>query len=128
MLIEVGFLDMKTYLRVSCHGVWDPASVSETMLRIKAETRQTGHARVLLDWRGIEPPAREFYRYLAGEDIAAWVPSLRMAALYHSALINKFAENVAVNRGASFRVFGREEEALRWLLQGLPGKAEADDV
>jgi hypothetical protein len=56
-------------------------------------------------------------RFYSGKDIADILrPPLKVAAFAKEELINHFAENVAINRGAIFAVFTDEDAALRWLL------------
>ncbi len=56
-------------------------------------------------------------RFSLGEKIAQILHhSIKVAILWPDKHNNKFAETVAVNRGANLRVFGKETEAKKWLL------------
>ena len=44
------------------------------------------------------------------------IPPFRVAALGKPENVDHFAETVAVNRGAHFKVFTEEAAALEWLL------------
>ncbi len=55
-------------------------------------------------------------RFQLGLEIAkVWGPKLRVACVARPELVNRMAENTAVNRGAFVRAFLHEEEALLWL-------------
>ena len=114
--MDISFNDKKTYLFVSCTGKWEPSAVSETLKSIRDHATQLSRNLILVDWRGVEKPESEFYRYLAGQDVAEILKPFKTAALYPKELRTKFTENTAVNRGARFLVFSDEESALDWLL------------
>jgi hypothetical protein len=55
-------------------------------------------------------------RYKLGEQAAAlWGSEIQVAVLAQAALVNKFFENVAVNRQSQVRVFTDLESARAWL-------------
>jgi hypothetical protein len=55
-------------------------------------------------------------RFMAGEAIARLFPSpFKVVALRSDDLMDKFAENVAVNRSANAIVLSDIDEAVRWL-------------
>lgn len=70
---------------------------------------------------------KEFTRFLSGQEMARiWGHSLKVAAVWKAELINKFAENVAVNRGACFAVFSDQNADREWLMQGANKTLESD--
>ncbi len=57
-------------------------------------------------------------RYFLGESIALLLgPQIKLAVVWPEHHINKFAETVAVNRGAQILVVGDYETAREWLLK-----------
>jgi hypothetical protein len=113
-----------TYLHVFCEGDWWPAAVTEALRRVGETARRTTHTRILIDWRKVSPPIKEFHRFLAGLDVAGLLNwPMRVAALCEAESINRFAEDLAVNRGASLLVFAEKEDALAWLLREQPDHA-----
>ena len=57
-------------------------------------------------------------RYFLGENIAKLLgPKIKLAVAWPGEHIDKFAENVAVNRGTQLLVVGDIETAKEWLLK-----------
>ena len=107
------------YLEVICEGKWLPEHVTDMLMSTRLKAMETSRDRILLNWAQVSAPHAEFDRYLAGKDIATLCPPpLRVGVHYPAEMINKFAEDTAVNRGAGFFVCGDRAEALAWLLDG----------
>ena len=65
---------------------------------------------------GTNVPTME--RYFIGETIAKTLgPKIKLAVVWPREHINKFTENVAVNRGIQILVVGDFETAREWLLK-----------
>jgi hypothetical protein len=106
------------YLRVTLTGRFPAAESRELLLMIRARAEEFARTRLLVDALGMGPPRIEFHRYLMGELIAEIFRSkYKIAVVYFPELINKFAENVATNRGAHVLVTGSEAQALEWLMR-----------
>ena len=119
MALALTFNDADGYLLARLEGEWTPSALSERIRCIASTAQERGYERVLVDIREMSAPARGFYRYSAGEDVAKYFgTSVSVAAVYRAELIDKFVENVAVNRGARFIVVPSFEEALDWLEPG----------
>ena len=115
--METQFFDQGDILLVVCKGEWIPDGVTRMLEGVREKTLALNQSRVLLDWRGVSKPEKNYYRIRGGVEVAEIVPRhVRLAVVYHQALINKLAENVAVNRGAGFRVCGDWDEAMGWLF------------
>jgi len=57
-------------------------------------------------------------RYFLGEAIAKLLgPKIKLAIVWPGEHINKFTENVAVNRGTQLLIVGDFETAKKWLLK-----------
>jgi hypothetical protein len=94
----------------------------ERTLRLIDEARRAcderSAMRVLVDLSRIDGLWSGLEKYRLGEAVATatrW--NLKIAAVIPAGAHDKFGETVAVNRGANFRAFGGEGEALAWLLQ-----------
>jgi hypothetical protein len=128
MSIDLSFQEQSNFLLVVISGQYDPVVVRETLEAIKERATQTNAIRILIDAFDLSAPTAEFARYMAGLAFAELFPyPFRVAVLYKRELINKFAENTAVNRGASFHVCSDKDYAIRWLLDELADNATDSD-
>lgn len=107
------------YARIVATRPWTTDSARQLIESARAVAEKMTVDRILFDLRSWEAPEKEMMRYESGLHLASLLrPPYRVAALARSEHVNRFAENVAVNRGAAFRVFADEAAALDWLLQG----------
>ena len=113
---DTTYNNLDDYLLVSVSGQWTDYAVKEGIEEVKRKADSYGKTRVLLNLMNMTPPDGVMDRFRAGEYIAKIWGSLRVAAVWKQEFITKFAENVAVNRGARFAVFADEKQALKWLL------------
>jgi hypothetical protein len=121
--IQITFERCPGYLRATCEGTF-PTDCRESLQRIRAEALRSENTLVLLDCYGLSEPASEMARFDAGVALAEiFGHHLKVAVLYDPAHINKFAENVAVNRGTEVLVIGDPKAALLWLLGKEPDPA-----
>ena len=126
--LDVSFQHEQSHLVATVCGEWEPTAITEVLTLIRDKAQQTASSRILIDAFNLRPPSIEFYRFLAGQDLAVLFPfSLKVAVLGRAEQITKFGENVAVNRGARVLVCSEKTEALRWLLEGLPTQATSND-
>jgi hypothetical protein len=88
--------------------------VATSILR---EAVKSGDTRVLIDAYGVSAPKSDIDRFDAGATIAELFRGrIKLAILYPPAIINKLAEDTAVNRGADVLVVADERVALEWLF------------
>ena len=107
----------ENYLYVKLAGPWTAESALESMKYIKIEADKHSKLNILLDFTGMMRPENEMVRYYTGEYIAdVFKTSYRLSAYAQAFKINRFAETVAVNRNANFRIFTDEKLARDWLL------------
>ncbi len=72
--------------------------------------------KVLVDIRKMEGNPSIFDRYLAGiEIVRLWGSRIKAVVLARPGIINRVAENTAVNRGAKLHVVSDMESARKWL-------------
>jgi hypothetical protein len=111
-----------THLHVRAEGPYDAEQARHQLSVIAREAWAHALDRVLIDATGVDEPKDAFERYNMGLAFAQLRFSrLRIASVYRSFRPHPtLAEDTAVNRGVSFRVFSNESEALGWLLAGCP--------
>jgi hypothetical protein len=119
--------EMADYLLITVtRGRWEIEPMRMVVDRVAAECQARGYRRVLVDTLALAGWLRDFDRYLIGQYIAEKLQGVRVANLSRAEVINKFAENVAVNRGAWFLVTSNRELALKWLRQSGPNSPSPD--
>jgi hypothetical protein len=117
MKLETHYRETPGYLVARVSGHWMEWNAKDAIEEVSEEASRRGLTKILLDLRDLSGPDTEMTRFYSGEHIAKmWRPPLKVAAVAKAELINRFAENVAKNRGALFSVFSDEESALHWLL------------
>jgi hypothetical protein len=117
MKTQIAFEPKEGYLRVVIHGRYPSATYPEILRSIHDEASKLGLARILVDGFSLSAPPSEMDRFSVGVSIAElFGRRYRIAILYPRELINKFAEDAAVNRGANLLVASEEGAALAWLL------------
>ena len=117
MAIQVVYHNKEEYLFVKIRGEWTDRAAKETIEDIKSETERYNQTRVLINMIDVLPPKQELTRYKTGDYMAQiWGHSLKVASVWKQEYSTKFAENVAVNRGAWFEGFSDENSAVQWLL------------
>jgi hypothetical protein len=105
------------YLHVKISGDFDIDAIKKRIIEGDHNLLQTKGNRLLVDATDLLAPHTEFDRFLAGKLIADVFPHpIKVAAYAKKEFINKFAEIVAVNRGANFRVFDNQADAIEWLV------------
>ena len=115
--MDTTFAEKDTHLAVTCKGEWTHESVIALVESIVEMAASSGNTRILVDWLEVSAPHSEFDRFQGGALVAELIGPLRkLAVIYRNELINKFAENAAVNRGANMLVCSTRDEALKWLL------------
>ena len=116
MKLDLSFEDAGDYLHISAKGEWEREEVTKGIRDVAEKALSAGQTRILLDIRELSSPGSELDRFLAGEAIAEFFSSpFKVVAVRSVDLMDKFAENVAVNRGANFMVLSDFDEAVRWL-------------
>lgn len=117
LAIAVQFKLEEGYLYVKLAGPWTAEAALVSMRQIKVEADKHGIRTILLDFTDLMQPEDEMVRYHTGEYIAdIFKTYYRLGGFAQAFKINRFAETVAVNRNANFRIFTNEKLALDWLL------------
>lgn len=104
------------YLQVTLRGRHPSRTYPELLRSIRDEATRLGLYKILVDGRGLAAPPSEMDRFQVGVAIAElFGQRFKIAIVYRPELINKFVEDVAVNRGADLLVVGDEVRAIEWL-------------
>lgn len=116
--LDLSFEDTGDYLVVGAKGEWTREGADEGFQHVSQKARSLGRNRILLDVRELSAPQYEMDRFEAGEAIAnLFPPPFKVVAVRTVEKMSKFAENVAVNRGAHAIVLTDIDEAVRWLTE-----------
>ena len=126
--LHIEIQEEEQYLIANVSGALSLGNLKELVDIVETETKKRGYDLFLVDMLRTGPPEKEMDRFYIGEYVASKLRGLKVAAVYPEELINKFAENTAVNRGASLTVVGDREQAIKWLLESQPNKADTSDA
>ena len=128
MSFELTFTPRGEYLEIGVAGTWSLENVYALIDATRDECDRLAVNRVLVDTRAMTGQPTEMGRFKGGVRTAEVLGGkIRVALLSRAELITRFGENAAVNRGANLRVWTDREEAIAWLLQGLPASAQAPE-
>ena len=107
MTTQITFIDEFEYLLVQASGdKWETRDGVEAILSISERAKEQGYKLILIDRRDLSNPSTEIGRFEAGRTIAeVFPPPFRLAVVYSPEKMERFGENVAVNRGAVSKIF-----------------------
>jgi hypothetical protein len=124
MSFELSFNLRDGYLEIGVAGPWSLENVYHLIDATRRECDRLALGRVLVDSRAMTGKPTEMGRFKGGVRTAEVLGGkIRVALVSRPDLITRFGENAAVNRGANLRVWADRDQALAWLLQGLPAAA-----
>lgn len=126
MTLTVDLESRKHYLRATVSGAYTLRAAQDAYDRAVKTAVASGHTRVLIDASGVTGAPTQDERYMLGlfvaaeqRVLAAGTPAVdvRVAVFARPPLVDpeRFAETVAVNRGAKVKVSEQLDEALAWL-------------
>jgi hypothetical protein len=124
MRLNYAFEATPDVLMVKAGGAYEPAAAEAMINAIVEQCRRTGLRRVLLDAAKLEGSPSNLERYRIGIHIAERMRAVRMAVVDGGGAIDKFVEDVAVNRGAQLLATSDREQAVLWLGAGLGGDGD----
>jgi len=103
-------------LRFTATGSYARSRTEQLIALVRREADQRKFVRVLVDLTEVREAVPNFDRFHLGEATAAQLRGLRLAVIDLTEASDSFIETVALNRGATMRIFATEGEALAWLL------------
>ncbi|GAB4345077.1 MAG: hypothetical protein Fur0042_09420 [Cyanophyceae cyanobacterium] len=105
------------YLLVKALTPWTFNAAKQVIDGAKEAAIAQGHDYILFDLTAWIEVDTGMTRFRSGEYLARqFTPRFKLAAFALPEMIDSFGENAAVNRGARFRIFATEQEAIAWLL------------
>jgi hypothetical protein len=115
--IQLSFEVFDEYLKVTLSGENPFAEIEDILKTIKSLSEKNNRARILIDAVNLSVP-REMEKFYIGElSVNMFGSKVKTAILSKPEQINKFLENVVVNRGGRLYVTSSEKEGLDWLLK-----------
>lgn len=109
-----------THLCMTVSGEYDFPDFVDYLKIIYAKCEEEGNFRMLLNILGVEGidvPALE--RYFLGVEAADQLKyKIKLAVVWHAEFTTHLAETVAINSGSHVKVFGSNEPAIAWLVNG----------
>lgn len=117
MKIKIAFEVFDEYLKISLSGGNPYKEIDEIITNIKRLIDENNRKKVLIEAIDIMIPSEMEKFYIGEMGAGVFGGKIKMAMVTKQEYINKFFENVVVNRGGQLFVAGSEQEALRWLLQ-----------
>lgn len=115
--IIISFEVFDEYLKISLSGGNPYKEIDEILKTIKTLMDENNRKRVLIEAIDIIIPSEMEKFYIGEAGVGVLGGKVKMALVTKQEYINKFFENVVVNRGGQLFVAGSEQEALHWLLQ-----------
>ena len=97
-------------------GTYNRARSEQAIATVRREADERKYSRILVDYQGVPDNIPNLDRFHLGEMSAQVLRGLRVAVIDLTEAPDAFVETVAVNRGATMRLFCTEAEALAWLL------------
>jgi hypothetical protein len=117
MGLDITITEKSGCLFIRAAGHYSLENMKDLFATIVSKSEERGYNHVLLNTNAVAGSIPELDRFLLGEHAASlWRPKLKMAIVSQPENINKFAENVAVNRGANLQILDDDEKALEWLI------------
>lgn len=117
MSIALEYIKTSDHLVVKFVGKWTTTEAFKSIEDIKEVADELEMKRILFDLQGLSIPDNEMTRFYSGEKLASTFGArYKIAGFSQGEKINRFAETVSINRGANFKMFDAQANALNWLL------------
>jgi len=108
--------NMGEYLLIEVNELRSLDLFLSSIYEVADQCRKENLNKVLIDIRKMEGNPNIFDRYRVGIEIAkAWGAKIKVAVIARPGMVNRMAENTAVNRGAKLMATFDVETALNWL-------------
>lgn len=122
MNLKLDITEQDNILLMTVTGPYSLSDFKEViaLLQVECDRRSKNLALVDITRVEMEGTMPGLDRFIIGELLADLLaPRIKLAAVAQPQIVNRMAENVAVNRGMRMLVFFTREEAIHW-LQGAP--------
>jgi len=114
--IELKFEVFDDYLKVYISGKNLFDVINETLDAIRNKLTDSKRKKMLINVLDLIPPSEMEKFYIGEIGVGTFGSNIKTAVISRPQYINKFFENVAVNRGGIVYVTDNEKDALDWLL------------
>ena len=120
MVLQTTQESRSDHLAFEIKGAWDEDEIALTLADISERADELGQTRLLIDVCELGPANSFMTRFFTGQHIARVLGQpFRVAVVSRRELYDGLAETVAVNRGASMKVFFDRNDAVDWLRVSL---------
>jgi hypothetical protein len=118
MGVETEVIKKGDYIHFKLSGEFPGKNILKDFDQILQASDNYNCSTILLDCINFKYELTTYDRYEIGEYIADTYGKkhLKIAFLGNPDVVDSFTETVAQNRGANFRMFTKEQEAIDWLL------------
>ncbi|MCE5212727.1 MAG: hypothetical protein LLG40_14390 [Deltaproteobacteria bacterium] len=117
MKIRISFEVFTEYMKVNLSGDSLYAEIKDVLMNIRKLAEENNHTRIIIDAVNTKVLS-EMEKFSVGEiGVDIFGNKFKIAVIAKPEVINKFMENVAVNRGGRVYVTSSEQKALSWLLK-----------
>lgn len=117
MNIKLTFEVFDEYLRINLSGGNLFDEIIEVMETVKSLLKTNNRKKMLIDTINLTPPSEMQKFYIGEMGVGIFGREVKTALVSQPQYINKFFENVTVNRGGIVYVTDNEKDALDWLLK-----------
>ena len=121
--MEISFEKKEDYIHFKITGELYDSDDFHKMKDMCDITRQHGYSKILVDVRDFNYFLSTLKRFNISEywvKISIESDYIKTAVLGDGEKMDKFTENVIVNRGGNFKLFTDEQDAINWLSGKLP--------
>jgi hypothetical protein len=117
MGLEVGIYDAGSYLLKKAAGQYSLVDLTGVFDRAGQEAEKRGYAKVLLDLSAVAGSIPVLDMLVLGEHCArVWKRTRKLAIVSAKGGLDRFFEDVSINRGVILAVFPNQAAALAWLM------------
>lgn len=115
--MQISFEVFDNYLKINLSGEYLFSEAQDILINMNKLAAENKRTRILLDARDLLLDPSVMEKFNMGElGVKIFGTKIKIALLRKPDHIDKFMENVAVNRGGNLYIVSNEQEALDWLL------------
>jgi len=117
MGLEVEIYEAGSYLLIKAAGQYSLVDLTELLDRTVQEAENRNYAEVLLDLSAVAGTVPILDMLVLGEHCArVWTRTRKLAIVSERGGLDRFFEDVSINRGVLLAVFPNQSAALAWLM------------
>lgn len=117
MGLQVEIYDAGSYLLIKAAGQYSLVNLTDLLDRTAQEADKRNYGEVLLDLSAVAGPVPVLDMLVIGEHCArVWKRTRKLAIVSAKGGLDRFFEDVSINRGVILAVFPNQAAALAWLM------------